>query len=493
MIGSAEGLEPIINRLVTVLSLALDVDVAFIDKSSRLVACTKSYEKHKGVKVHSPFINEVMQQGVVMVTEPGRMNLCEGCRFQQDCPAKTELLGCLKIEREPIGVISLSSFSNEGGARLYNEKDKFLDLLNITSELVYEIYKKSFFKVNKHNGVSQTAFQQQNITLNDIKGESEIIRCLKEKAKLVAKSDATVLITGETGTGKELFARAIHSASFRQKFPFVPINCAGIPDTLLESELFGYEGGAFTGARKGGKKGKFELANGGTLFLDEIGDMSLDLQAKLLRVIQERIVERIGGLCPIPLDIRIIAATNKNLEEAIKENKFREDLYYRLNVIPFHIHPVRERTEDIETLAIHFLDKHKALSRKNINRLTPEALEVLKMHFWPGNAREIENTIEYALTMTTSKLIDVCSLPEKISSVARTHQSVPENANDGTLLKNKIRKAEYKTVVAALEKYGWSVKGKTKAAEKLGISLRTLYRILRDSTLNNERFASVKH
>lgn len=288
---------------------------------------------------------------------------------------------------------------------------------------------------------------------------------LKEKIIKIANSPSSVLITGETGTGKELFAKAIHYSSNRKDNPFIPINCANIPENLFESELFGYEEGAFTGAKKGGKLGLFEMANGGTLLLDEIGELPLYLQAKLLRVLQDNAIQRLGSLQFIPIDVRIIASTNKNLEEMINENSFREDLYYRLNVIPLKIPPLRERSGDVEILTHYFIEKYSKKLNKNIYSITPEAIAQLTDYHWPGNVRELENAIEYSINMEESKIIQLENLPEKL-----------QNINNSST--NSLAKLESKLIVETIDKYGWDVKGKENAAKELGISLRTLYRKL---------------
>ena len=237
------------------------------------------------------------------------------------------------------------------------------------------------------------------VTFDDISFASKTMERLLFQAKRYADSDSTILIRGETGTGKELFARALHSASPRMKTQFVPINCAAIPDTLLESELFGYEEGAFTGATKGGKPGLFEMANGGTLFLDEIGEISAHLQAKLLRVLQERKVRRLGSSREMTIDARIIAATNRNLEEMVANGLFREDLYYRLNVIPLFLPPMRERPEDVALLAGQFLRRFAEKLRRPVVGFSAEALQRLCDYSWPGNVRELENIIERAVNL----------------------------------------------------------------------------------------------
>lgn len=225
-------------------------------------------------------------------------------------------------------------------------------------------------------------------------GRSEALETVKRLARKAARTPSTVLITGESGTGKELLARAIHAASPFAEGPFVSVNCAAIPENLLEAELFGYEEGAFTGARKGGKPGKIELADGGTLFLDEIGDMPLAMQAKLLRVLEERRVERVGGVTSRPVRVRVIAATNRSLEEMVRKGAFRADLYYRLNIIRLHLPPLRERRTDIPLLLSHHLERVVRRYRLPAKSFTKEAVSILLAYHWPGNVRELVNTVE---------------------------------------------------------------------------------------------------
>lgn len=248
------------------------------------------------------------------------------------------------------------------------------------------------------------------VTFLDISFTSPAMAEVLEQARRYAASESTVLIRGETGTGKELFARALHSASPRAKKTFLPINCAAIPDTLLESELFGYEDGAFTGAAKGGKPGLFELANGGTLFLDEIGEISVHLQAKLLRVLQEKRIRRIGSSRELPIDVRLVTATHRNLEEMVERQLFREDLYYRLNVIPLHLPPLRNRKEDIAILAEHFLKRFAAKLHTPAQTIAPQALEKLCSYHWPGNVRELENIIERAVNLVDGPIIQAAHI-----------------------------------------------------------------------------------
>lgn len=324
----------------------------------------------------------------------------------------------------------------------------------------------------KHKIFSATT-TKEDMGLKNIIGESSSIKILKSKVKKIAQSSSTVLITGESGTGKELFARAIHMESKRNNNPFVAINCAAVPDTLLESELFGYVKGAFTGADPKGKIGKVEFANTGTLFLDEIGDMPLYLQAKLLRVLEQKEVVRLGSNKPIPVDVRVIAATNKNLEKLIEEGSFREDLYYRLYVLPINIPPLRERKEDIRVLTDYFVRKYTALFKKRVVGFENEVWDFLYKYDWPGNVRELENTVEYMINMLDQNgIISVSLLPQKIRFDLNKHNDLIP-----------LEKMEIDLIKRALDLYGGSVTGKQQAAEALGIGIATLYRKIKKYSL----------
>ncbi|MEG2073245.1 MAG: sigma 54-interacting transcriptional regulator [Angelakisella sp.] len=311
-----------------------------------------------------------------------------------------------------------------------------------------------------------------SMSANNIIGDSPQTRQLKEAIKKVAHSTSTVLITGESGTGKEMVATAIWKAGDRANKRFVAINCAAIPEPLLESELFGYVKGAFTGADPNGRIGKFELANRGVIFLDEIGDMPLYLQSKLLRVLQERQIIRIGSNQIIPIDVRVIAATNKNLGEMIKERKFREDLYYRLAVIPMQIAPLRERKADLQNLLEHFIALYVKRFGKPYVAITDEARRRLLGYNWPGNVRELENTIEFMVNMMeTDGLLTVETLPRGIL------EKMPE-AEVVTREITRLELLETREIRRALELYGSDTRGKQKAADSLGIGIATLYRKL---------------
>lgn len=298
-----------------------------------------------------------------------------------------------------------------------------------------------------------------------ILGASEAIKAAIYYAKLVAVKDTTVLLRGESGTGKEVFARAIHKASHRKSGPFVPVNCGNFPEELLESELFGYEKGAFTGASTSGKVGLFEVANKGTIFLDEVADLPLQLQAKLLRVLQEKKVRRVGGITENAVDTRVILATNRNLENMVQEGLFREDLYYRINVFPVFIPALRDRKEDIKLLAESFLHKFNAKIGKNIDNLCPRAYEKLLSYFWPGNVRELQNVIERTVIISQSKIVT----PEEIE-IRDFYEGFSDFGRDyvhkSNTLKEMLEKIELEIIEEAYRKYGSA----RKVAKDLGVS-----------------------
>ena len=308
--------------------------------------------------------------------------------------------------------------------------------------------------------------QQAKYSFDNIITNNNKMNYLKKIAKKAADSNSTVLIQGESGTGKELFAHAIHKASHRKYGAFVRVNCAAIPEKLLEAELFGYDSGAFTGARKEGKPGRFELANGGTIFLDEIGSMPLEMQAKLLRVIQERELERVGGTETIELDVRIIAATNQDLGQQVKSGKFREDLYYRLNVIRIQIPPLRKRMDDITLLAQSILAELREELNIDEKELAPETIKKLKNYDWPGNVRELHNFIERAVNLASGQKI----LPDHLPSIINEDKNI-NNRSVGKL-EEIVAQTERSAIINAIKKTGGN---RTEAAELLGIHRTSLY------------------
>ena len=306
---------------------------------------------------------------------------------------------------------------------------------------------------------------KEEFSFTNIIGKSPAMQRMFSTLTMVAPTDATVLITGESGTGKELVANALHQHSQRRDLPFVKLNCAALHESLLESELFGHEAGAFTGA-SGRRKGRFELANKGTLFLDEIGDMSLQTQAKILRVIQEGEFERLGGAETIKVDVRLLAATHKNLEEMIEAGTFRQDLYFRLSVVPVDLPPLRERATDIPELANYFLSRFAEKNRKDIRDFHPEALNLLMQYEWPGNIRELENTIERAVILCLGEQVTPQDLPPHLLS-----DEVREMQESSSPEGFTLRDMEREVIRSTLEKTGHN---KSQAAKQLGVARQTL-------------------
>lgn len=338
--------------------------------------------------------------------------------------------------------------------------------------------------------MDQTRLEEENCQLREelhgkrflqnIAGESPAVKSLCDRIRAVAPSDASVLITGETGTGKELAADAICSLSPRREKPFIRINCAAIPETLFESELFGHEKGAFTGAA-GRRAGKLEAANGGTVLFDEIGEMPLAIQAKLLRVLEEPAVERLGGNQRVPLDVRFLFATSRNLKDAIAAGTFRQDLYYRIHVLPIHLPPLRERRTDIPILARCFLDDFSARSGREPINLTPEATAALYNYNFPGNVRELKHAIEAGAIICQESTIDTIHLPQELQEISAGAAAIPPDSSDS--LQEQVRILERELISRALE----DAEGKkSAAADRLGICRRTLWKKMRDLQIDSQ-------
>lgn len=340
------------------------------------------------------------------------------------------------------------------------------------------VAEKALEQVKLIKEIAYLRSQREDVRFDNIIGKSKKMQEVYRIIDKVTKNDATVLISGESGTGKELITRAIHFNSARSQKPFIPINCASIPDNLLESELFGYEKGAFTDAARQ-KLGMFELANEGTLFLDEISSLRLDMQAKLLRVLEEKEIQRIGGIKLIKVDVRIISATNSDLKQAIKEGKFRKDLYYRLNVVPLELPLLKERKEDIPLLAEHFLSIYNKSFRKNIEGFTAEALGCLAAYDWPGNIRELKNIIERLVALKDSGVIEAQELPFDIFIKCRL---VSDFKTEGDL-RNACDDFEKEYIKAVLDKVNGN---KTKAARILGIHRNALFNKIKNLQIKKE-------
>lgn len=360
-------------------------------------------------------------------------------------------------EGEIVGAIAYSLFLDMSGARLLTRR-----LQEVEKQL-------------KHYKDEINAMYSAKWTIDDLVGDSPSFSWIRSVVGRMSFTTSTVLVTGESGTGKEIVAQAIHNSSRLKHGPFIRINCVALPENLLESELFGYEEGAFTGAKKGGKPGKFELASGGTIFLDEIGDMPLAMQTKLLSVLQEKVIERIGGTNPIPIDVRVIAATNRDLEQMVSEGLFRNDLFYRLNVVRLDLPPLRRRKEDLPLLVDNILSRINLKLGTDIAGISPQALEQLAGHDWPGNVRELENLLERAVNlayMNQETRLNIAHFSSLLKSAAP--ELIPIEVNTATL-PDSLQKLEKEMISQALTRAGGN---KNRAAKLLGIHVSALYRKL---------------
>jgi DNA-binding NtrC family response regulator len=383
-----------------------------------------------------------------------------------------ELLARIHSDWPEVAVIIMTAFSSISsaveamklGAEDYIAKPFQLDELMITVE-------KALERTSLRQEVKELRAEvREKYNFSNIIGRSKPMQQLFEVIKRVAaRRDSSALITGSTGTGKELVARAIHYNSDRRNAPFVPINCSAIPEALLESELFGHQKGAFTGAHET-RRGLVEEAQGGTLFLDEINTLSQNLQVKLLRVLQERVVRKVGGRENIPIDIRLVSASNQNLEEAVKQGQFRQDLFYRLNVVPVMLPDLKDRREDIPLLVHYFLEKFAQQHGEAERRFSGDAMRLLMTHLWPGNVRELENAVEHALTMGSGEVLLPEDLPASVTAADR------DVVDDAALDNATLAEVERRYILRVLEKTGGH---QINSAEILGIDRRTLYRRLK--------------
>lgn len=419
---------------------------------------------------------EHIQQGILILGKDFRVTDCNRAAMEQ---LETPNLAGERIFLEATGdnLAKYTEYSLTALGRQYRLMGTYLPVPQPTRDYqsVLIFYRSREIKERYFATAALPAVDKTSIL-----GSSPATLKLKEEISKVARSTSTVLITGESGTGKEMVATSIWRESDRRDKRFIALNCAAIPESIMESELFGYVKGAFTGADPNGRMGKFELANEGVIFLDEIGDMPLYLQSKLLRVLQERKIVRIGSNQLMDIDVRVIAATNKDLKKMVREKRFREDLYYRLDVIPLRVAPLRERLEDIEDLTLFYSQRFARKFGKKAPRLTEEVMDALKGYRWPGNVRELENAVEYMVNlMGEDGTLDVSMLPEDIRTGSREAAAPTENGpgkqtGAGQIL--SLRELEKNAIRQALLQCGNHTAGKAMAARKLGIGMATLYR-----------------
>jgi len=470
-----KNIEYIINLLISYLGyehVFINVVNPITNKLENFGGIDLSYKKGEGIT------GKVWQFGVPIVIPDISKEKEFLNKLRRDLKAKNKKLSFIavpvKIKDKVIGVLAVDKkFSGRESLNIHTE---FLTMIaNILGGYLklYLDFEEEKRKIEEERNYLKDQLDAiiSKTGLESIVAKSKEILEIVDIIRDVAPTSATVLLTGESGVGKEIFAHAIHNLSNRADKPFIKINCAAIPEDLLESELFGYERGAFTGAHST-KKGKFELASGGTIFLDEIGDMPLLLQSKILRVLQEREVERLGGSKPIKIDVRIIAATNKDLEEMVHKGIFREDLYYRLNVIPIHIPPLRERKEDIPLLIYYFVDKFSKTYGKNLT-VSKELVNLLKEYDWPGNVRQLQNTIERMVILSKSERLDFKDLPvdikNKIKESKKVNTIVKSEEFQNLKLPKTVQEIEKEAIEKALKESGYIIK---KAAKILGMTPR---------------------
>lgn len=445
----------------------------FIDAASRITYINKAYCDYLGIKKENA-IGQMIRKIIPSSRMPDisqRPHFKELNTIQKVSPDQyVDQEQCIIVNRlnvlyrgQPIGAA--------GQGKIVRNTLKL-------SEAISSVYAELEYYRNKLNSVADKCYSFQSII-----GESESLKKARDIAIQAAKTDFSVLISGETGTGKEIFANAIHFSSNRKFKPIIRVNCAAIPSELLESELFGYEEGSFTGAKRGGKKGKFELANGGTIFLDEIGELPLYMQAKLLRVLQEREVERIGGEKPIPLDIRVISATNKNLEDEVEKKRFRQDLYFRINVIEVAIPPLRDRRSDISAFITSFIKEINERFHTNVD-IQPQLVEVLSAYSWPGNVRELRNTIECCYAMCTNGSLSIKDLPANIAGEVNYHHILEVCKQPrGSSLEKALSLVEKKLILDELTAQNGNIQ---RTAKALGIHRTTLYKRMHALDISRE-------
>ena len=447
--------------LFSTLFSALPVPMIFVDTEGKILFINDAYAmylKTKAEKVLNRDIREIIPNSrIPVVLKTGKAEFSSYHRYM-DGPAKGQeaIVHRIPIQNgngELIGCCGIVIFQN---------LNDLLELTVTNKKLRDEL---TFYQ-NELKELQNTKY-----TIDNILGKSSAVKEMKEKILKFSQGNSNILILGESGSGKELVAHSIHNCSKRSIHPFIRLNCAAIPENLFESEFFGYEGGAFTGAAKSGKKGKFELANKGTLFLDEIGELPPYMQAKLLRVLQEKEITRVGGNREIPVDVRVLAATNCDLEQLVREGEFRADLYFRLNILNIYVPPLRERKQDIDELVLHCLERlHK--ENGTLKVITERTLSLLRQYPWKGNIRELFNVVEKMYFVSDDDTIDMDDIPANILNSLVTDQMVFEKERG---LDTMIEELEWKTVQLVLEEVGGNL---SKTAEILKISRPRLYRIL---------------
>lgn len=484
-----------IQQMLELMSRHLSIHVLIVSLDGFCVCGTGRYYNGIRFKVpHDSTLNYTLRtkQSTLMLN-PGAHNVCQSGSRKFDCDDVASFSGPIILDGKNVAVTHIAAFSLEQRAELLASWSHLFELLTGMVRFVFMSSEKKFL----------AAFEQEQSTpeFSDLVGQSPSMLQLRKCIAKLATSDFPVLVHGESGTGKELVARSIHERSRRAESPFVAVNCGAIPESLMESVLFGYEHGAFSGACAQGKQGLFEEADGGTFFMDEVSEMPQAMQVKLLRVLQEKKVLRLGGKQTRHVDFRLIAATNRNMREMVTRGEFREDLFFRLDVLPVRVPPLRERTEDIPLLTLHYLEKFRRESGRSF-RMTTELLQYMGEYHWPGNGRELINMLWYGVTFSITDVLTLESLADRFHSfpvrnnfaaalapapVARVQNSGQDILDGREPSRRQTRLMEKRErYLAVLSRHADTTEGKREAAKELGVSLATLYRGLRNATSHDE-------
>lgn len=463
----------IIQKSAEMISEIIEIDVEVMDSELSRIAGTGLLKTKIGINMahESHIYKKILIDGKSrIIFNPRENKECSDCSQLKFCNEKFEVSMPIIIKNKIIGVIGLICFTENQKIHFIKNQESFITFLKQFSIYISNKVLDYLEKINNENSISFYSLQDKNDNFLFI---SPSMKVLYNRVLKISKTFSNVLITGETGTGKEIIAKAIHLNSSYFSNSFVSINCGAIPENLFESELFGYTKGAFTGANPNGRIGKIQKAHNGTLFLDEIADMPLNMQVKLLRVLQEKKIIPIGSNSEIDINIRIIAATNKDLEQMVSEGKFREDLFYRLNVVPLEVPPLKSRKDDIAILSQYFIKKYCSLFEKTLCSISKDAIEILNKYNWPGNVRELENAIEFALNVVgEDEIIRIENLPEKITKYKDSFSTLNSHKD---------------SIFNFNEYYNLSTSEKKVIANKLGISLATFYRMLKKEKIDTSK------
>ena len=462
-IGSWKTLQP----LLEVVAETFSVEAVVLDASGVCVAGTGPYKKAIGIKApdDTALALSLSLGGQTMVLNPREDSTCLECSQRETCRDRANYTAQVEVDGTTVGAVQIVAFDEKQRMALLEQAEGTF--------LLIAQYILLLWRTRKLQPISRDVAAPDERSLEALVGNSPSMLYLKETILKAAAASGPVLITGESGTGKELVALAIHNNSTHKDGPFVPVNCGALPEALMESELFGYAPGAFSGAKGGGEKGLWEQANGGTIFLDEVGELPLSLQVKLLRTIQDGQIRRVGGTKLTKVNVRVLAATNRDLREQVRRGAFRQDLFYRLNVIPVLVPPLRDRKEDIRSLTTNFIVQHSKHLGSRMVVVDQQLMRRFMEYHWPGNVRELKNFIEYGIHFSNNSVITWDLLAD--------HFETPPG-DSPEMAKGKLRQMRAgistELVRAAVKRHGQTVAGKKAAAEELGISLATLYRAL---------------